>query len=468
MATISNSIDYSQLIENALIGYVVLNKREIVYANPYIYQLLGYQANERLELDKLLHPDYHLVCNDRLKVVYEQHKSVAPMEQKMIRKDGSIVHVEVFATPYFKENEIYAQVQIVDITDRKSYEKVYEDTELSRQLMNDHISDIITELNVEGDVQYVSPSISNSLGYQPEEIVGMNLFQLIHPEEKEKLYKHYQRLLTARKSTMVRYRALSKSGNFVWLESRGNVFFRGNELRVIADSRNITEQIESEKRLRQTEKMAIIGELSAGIVHEIKNPLTSIKGFLQLMKAGTIKTKDYISILNTEVERIERIAQDLLNFAKPSNTMKKQDLVELVDDVIVLIDVHSKKKNIELIWRRPKSPIYIKADASQIKQVIINLIKNAIEASEEDHQVEVYLETTEHHVFIKVKDDGCGIPKEQLSKIGESFFTTKEKGTGLGLMITQKIIKHHHGTMKIDSVEGEGTLFTIQLPLINM
>ncbi|MCT2536361.1 PAS domain S-box protein [Aquibacillus koreensis] len=464
MSITTNKIDFSQLVENSLTGIVILDGRELLYANQQVYNMLGYSPEDVLIWDQIIHPNYRKLVDDRIRYVKSEQRTTDPIEHKLIKNDGSIVHVETFSLPYIKDDHVYVQAHIHDITKRKVFEKEYELRKQQYQLISQNTSDIIAELNQDGEIIYVSPSVEEVLGIKPSFLVGMSCYDCVHPEDLSLVKQNGKNLIKTKQPYIIRYRLRGNNNNYIWVEAKVKLIESNGISKVVVDARDCTEQIEAEKLLRQSEKLAVLGELSAGVVHEIKNPLTSIKGFLQLMQAGTIETKDYISILNTEIEHIEQIASDLLGFAKPSDEMKKQDLSVLLDSVVFLMNAQSKKHNVELNWAAPQDEYPVLGDESQIKQVFVNLIKNAIEASEEHGTVEIHLSNRDDQVVIQVQDYGCGIPEEMLNHIGDSFFTTKEKGTGLGLMITQKIIHNHHGKINIHSIVNEGTTFSVILP----
>ncbi|MDC3415190.1 PAS domain S-box protein [Terrihalobacillus insolitus] len=466
MSLEENNIDFIQMVENSLSAILIMHNKEVIYANPISYELLGYEPNEILVLDRFLHPDYHSFCRKRLGHIYTYRKPVALMEQKMVKKDGAIIDVEVKASPYIFNGKVLAQVHFQDITSRKLYEQKLKNSEEKYRIISKNVTDVISEQSTKGEWLYLSPSSKEILGYDPDELLGKSPFEFIHPDDKRQAKDTFCSIVQSQTTKTIRFRFMKKSGDYIWLESRGKVLCRRDCKTVITDSRDVSEQMEAEKRLRQSEKLAIIGELSAGVVHEIRNPLTSIKGFLQLMQAGTINTTDYIQILTTEVERIEQISNDLLAFAKPSDELKPQNLVQIMHDVIFLMRGQAERKHVDIDWTPSSdSTLTILGDASQLKQVLINIVKNGIEASKDGGKLKITASKTNGHAVIEITDNGEGIPADKLAKIGQSFFTTKEKGTGLGLMVSYKIVKNHHGKITIDSKEGEGTTFRLHFPL---
>jgi signal transduction histidine kinase len=199
--------------------------------------------------------------------------------------------------------------------------------------------------------------------------------------------------------------------------------------------------------------------------------LTSIHGFLKMIQSQveTENIKDYIDITLEEVNRINSVTNELLFLAKPQEEIiKTLDLSKLINDVIQFIDSEAHLKNITIITLGADARLGVNGIANHLKQVFLNIFKNSIEAMPDGGEIRVVLKTTEQFVQVKVTDQGVGIPEDRLKHIGEPFYSLKENGTGLGLMITQKIVKEHHGIFEIKSSQGEGTTISIKLPQVTM
>jgi signal transduction histidine kinase len=208
--------------------------------------------------------------------------------------------------------------------------------------------------------------------------------------------------------------------------------------------------------------------LAAGIVHEIRNPLTAIKGFIQLMQAGYGDSQKYFGIIMTEMNRIELILSELLVLAKPQAVKYKSvHLQLLLQQVIALLGTQAIMNSIQITAKLESEDIYIFCDENQMKQVRINLLKNATEVRPSGGEIIIKAHRREQRVIIDVIDQGLGIPEEQLSKIGLPFYSTKENGTGLGILISYNIIGNHKGSIKVKSKVAVGTTFSIDLPLYN-
>ncbi len=232
--------------------------------------------------------------------------------------------------------------------------------------------------------------------------------------------------------------------------------------------RDITDKLKMEEQLKKSDTLNVVGELAAGIAHEIRNPMTALKGFIQLLE-GSVKGEydSYFQVISSELQRIETIITDFLILAKPQAISYQVKQVNTVlSETLDLMSAQAAMNNIQFHTQYGELPL-IQCEANQLKQVFINLIKNAIEAMPGGGIIEVSSESFfDNHILISIKDHGMGIPNSVLKKLGEPFYTTKEKGTGLGLMVTYKIIEEHAGWIEVDSKEGEGTLFQLYLPII--
>jgi len=232
--------------------------------------------------------------------------------------------------------------------------------------------------------------------------------------------------------------------------------------------KDISEMKRNRELLQQSEKLAVVGELAAGIAHEIRNPLTSLKGFMQLSyeNAPTL----YTEIMLSEIDRIHTITSELLLLGKPKAfDFENKPLMPLLEAILTLVNTQAILFNVEIsIAAAPGvEDILVRCEESKIKQVFLNVLKNAVEAMPNGGNLKIRLEREGEFVRVNVSDEGVGISKEQLSKLGQAFFTTKENGTGLGLMISFNIIEQHGGRLVIDSEEGVGTTVTIRLPITN-
>ncbi|TYP68354.1 ATP-binding protein [Paenibacillus methanolicus] len=230
--------------------------------------------------------------------------------------------------------------------------------------------------------------------------------------------------------------------------------------------RDITERMQAQELLIRTEKLSIAGELAAGIAHEIRNPVTAVKGFLHLLQTGGASKQLYFDIMASEIQRIETILSELLMLAKPQAVhFQSRNIPALIRDVITLLDAQANLNNVRILTDFEDENLCLECEENQIKQVCINFIKNAIEAMPGGGELLIQLARGDGMLFIRFVDQGGGIPEHVLARLGQPFYTTKEKGTGLGFMVSRKIIENHNGTVRVFSEERRGTTIEVSLPL---
>lgn len=228
------------------------------------------------------------------------------------------------------------------------------------------------------------------------------------------------------------------------------------------------ELLESQERLVHSERFAAVGEAAAYVSHEIKNPLMVIGGLSQQVArrlAEDPETREKLQIIQNEVKRLESFLGDLRDFTRPVLPVKQKiDLNRVIREVEELMMEAAKEKGVSLGEKLDPVP-FLEADPNQLKQVLVNLIKNALEATEVNGQILLAAGFQDGQAWFSVKDNGKGMPPEVLENIFHPFFTTKDKGTGLGLAVIHKIITDHHGAIQVESAPGRGSTFLVKLPL---
>ena len=239
----------------------------------------------------------------------------------------------------------------------------------------------------------------------------------------------------------------------------------GSRKALLVIGRDITNLKETENMLRQSEKMSVVGELAAGIAHEIRNPLTTIKGFMQMHQEKTINVGDHIDVLVDEIDRINSICTDLLLVAKPTALVfVNKNVNAILKDVLQLLSTEAKLKNTKInLIERDQFDAY--CNDSQLKQVFINVLKNALDAITTNGEVKITIEDKNEETFaVKFEDNGCGIDEARLKHIGEPFYSVKEKGIGLGMTVSYRIMETHNGSINVSSQVNVGTTVEILLP----
>ncbi|NNV06564.1 nitrogen regulation protein NR(II) [Geobacillus sp. C56-T2] len=226
-----------------------------------------------------------------------------------------------------------------------------------------------------------------------------------------------------------------------------------------------------EQSLRH-DQLNTVAKIAASIAHEIRNPLTSVRGFVQLMRPylDQIGKGSYVDVVLSEIDRANQIIYDLLHLSKPTQGERQAvALAPLMEEVVLFCQSDLLIHRCAITCDTPDEPIVVVANAKQLKQVLLNMIRNSMEAIAEagrtDGHIRLSLQATERYAQITIRDNGTGIPPDRLERLFQPFFTTKQKGTGLGLSVCKKIIEEHGGDIYVQSELGQGTTFILLLPL---
>ncbi|MBI4644195.1 MAG: PAS domain S-box protein [Deltaproteobacteria bacterium] len=336
-------------------------------------------------------------------------------------------------------------------------------------------TDAIVTINEDHIIIGYNKGAEKILGYTREEALGQNLKLIIPPPHKDVHQEYVRRYVATRQPHVigkhVRLTAQRRdrtefpmSISFSVAEVRGNLYFTG----IIRD---ITETKEMEDRLLQSERLAAVGNTVTHIAHEIKNPLLIIGGFArQLIKATELddKARQKLAIIAEEVARLEGMVAEMRDFVRPPVSQKTLGHLEpLLTEVLEFFQENFKEHHIQVRLQEDGSLPPVSFDANQIRQVLINLFKNAVEAMPRGGELTVATRVKGPNVEVSVIDTGEGMPPEVAANIFTPYFTTKEKGTGLGLAICNFIVKEQHGgRIEVESTPGKGSTFTIQLPAV--
>ncbi|WP_423059601.1 ATP-binding protein [Bacillus safensis] len=342
--------------------------------------------------------------------------------------------------------------------------------------ITDNLQEIVFETDEKGHIIFLNQAWKQMTGYEIDECLGTMYNQYF--DQEERVIQHLSSVIKEHKdSGRIELQLLHKEGKKVWGDVHYKLYFDEQHqftggIGTVAD---ITKQklakLELEKSNQQlqmqAQKLAVAGQIAAGIAHEVRNPLTSVNGFLQLMKTQYPERTDYFDIIFSEIKRIDFVLSELLVLAKPQSVQFQEvQLHALLEQVITLLKTNAVLSNIDLKQPFKKQDAgAILADANQMKQLFINLIKNAIEAMPEGGSIYISTEKVMNEWKITIQDEGKGMSEEDIQKIYDPFFSTKTEGTGLGLTICAAILKDHHGRMDVVSELGEGTAFHIYLPV---
>lgn len=316
-----------------------------------------------------------------------------------------------------------------------------------------------------GHIIFISPSLDTLFDTDHKRWIGEQWTSIIPENYVEMIQNHFTK---SKEELVLKNITVSCDENEDYVFSA--IFDQlkiGNQPYFIAKFLNITRKFQLEKTLVDSHKLIMAGQLAAGFVHEIRNPLTSIKGFLQLVQSGIKQKEEYYKVMIDEIVKIEEITNQLLLTAKPFSHQHREmeRIYSMLQDVTYLFSTHTEAANLRFNLNVDRN-LAVLCNRSQIKQVFINIIKNGAEAMNFEGTIYIQSIVEEGYAIIKITDEGTGIPETMLENINNPFFTTKEKGTGLGLMISNLILEQHQGKLQAySSPNNKGSTFQISLPL---
>lgn len=312
----------------------------------------------------------------------------------------------------------------------------------------------------------VNDKACEMLGYTRTELLSKSPHDIAAPELRNGVNPIFEKMLE-QTNNVVEWVQVSKDGTRIPLEISYKTFRLNHRTMVISIARDLTYRKQTEEFLQSKENISVLGELSAGIAHEIRNPLTSIRGIVQLLFSPSGKDASYRDLILSEVDRINQIIGELLLLGKQSSTeLKDRDLLPLMKQIVTLLNAQAHMTGNEIVLDACQDSLVLKCAENKLKQVFINILKNAIEASPKGAEIKVRIRKRKNHAIIRISDNGPGIPAEILNRIGSPFFTTKSGGNGLGIMICRKIIRDHWGTLQFLPHKPSGTVVEISLPLL--
>ncbi|CRK83726.1 PAS domain S-box protein [Neobacillus massiliamazoniensis] len=388
-------------------------------------------------------------------------------------KDGTLYWVDTTIVPFLNEKgKPYQYVSIrTDISDRKRAqehlsERIKEITDIKFALDQ---SSIVAFTDAKGNITSVNDKFCEISKYSRDEIIGQDHRILNSGYHSKEFFKNLWKSIGEGIVWKGEIKNKAKDGTYYWVDTTIVPFLNehGKPYQYLAIRNDITEKKKTEEVLHRQDKLAAVGQLAAGVAHEIRNPLTSMKGYAEFLQLDEKDPErlEFLNIILDEIERVNTIVEDFMVLAKPKAVeLEEKNIVPVIKNVVSLLEFEARKKNVRLSFACEEEIIQIECDENRLKQVFLNFIKNGIEAM--PNGGDLYVETTihDHTVQISIQDTGVGIPKEKLQKLGEPFYTTKKNGNGLGLMVSFKIIESHNGKVFVESEPNKGTTFNILLP----
>jgi two-component system, sporulation sensor kinase A len=460
---------YRNLVEEALVGVYLYQDRKFVYVNPRMADIFGYTTAEIYEIDpfELLTSSLRELVMERLPQLELQND--LHFQAEGLRKDGTKIYFELSGKQTFYNGKPASIGTLLDITERRKAEKVINESDKRYRRLLDLSPEPIL-VHSSGIIVYLNDACLRLLHAKSRsQIVGTSLTDYLHPDSHATALQRIATVDSFKENlTYMEYTMLSLDGQTKEIEASSTKIDVVLGIPVIQTVlRDITEKKRTEEMFRRSDKLSALGQMAAGIAHEIRNPLTSLKGFVQLLRSQVPKHPEYFEIMLSELDRINQIVTEFMKIAKPQTTVFQQkDMSEIVDSIVALMNSQAILHNIEIrVALEPALPV-IYCDENQLKQVFINVLKNAMEAMQHGGSIQIRARVwNERAIEVLIIDQGPGIPEAYLAKLGDPFFTTKETGTGLGLMVCYQIIEAHQGTFQISSEMGKGTQVQIRLPI---
>jgi len=480
--------DYERLFEHVGAGVYISSKEgRFLKVNQALIDMLGYESKEEcLSID--LAEDLYMHARDRREF------------QELIERDGRVIEYEVefkrrngTPLPALLTSHVRKDPQgkvlgyegiIVDRSHRKKMERDLREAHHFLNKIIHNSPNAIMATNMQGDIVLWNNAAEETLGYSADEVIGKMNIRAIYPEgtarEVMKMMRspEYGGVGRLRSYPMVYVR---RDGEIMEGNLSAAILYdpSGRELASVGIFVDLKERLEMERNLRevqekllQSEKLAAMGKLTSQIAHELNNPLYGIMNTLELLKseiAPGSKRRRILEMSLSETERLTELLRKMLSFSKPDEEEKQSTSMNtILDEILLLVKKQLQEHGIRVVASFRDGLPLVNASRNQLRQVFLNLIGNARDAMPDGGTLTVTTSSGGGRVRIEIEDDGVGIREENLGKIFDAFFTTKDsvKDVGLGLSVCYGFIEEHGGDIRVRSRHGEGTTFTILLPAL--
>jgi PAS domain S-box-containing protein len=468
----------AQLLDGATDSIILFDfAGSVLYANAAAAELRGYSREElsAMKVRDFIPPHLLEGFEQRNNKLLDEGKNI--YETAALHKTGIEIPIEINSRVIEAGGKKVIFSIARDLRERKNVES---ELQLKAEII-DNVNDAVNLIDFAGNIVFVNAEACRMLGYTFAELTSMNMSQIDTPE--------YAKGGPSRRNTAAEQNYHSfesvhirKDGSTIPVEANIRVIDTGGRKLILGVVRNITERKKTEEQRRELEqkahvagRLATVGEMAAGIAHEINNPLTGVIGYAQLLMQRGELPEDVMKDLNTIYEGSQRVAniiKRMLSFARQTRPVRNYAFInDIIQNTLELRSYHLKTNNINIHLKLdPSLPVTI-ADTGQLQQVLLNLIINAEMAIKQARVKGVItIKTAKENEIIKitVADDGPGISRENLNRVFDPFFTTKEvgQGTGLGLSVCHGIITEHNGRIYAESKPGHGATFTIELPIV--
>lgn len=467
---------FTELFETLQEGvYFSTPEGELLDANPALVSMLGYVEKSELLAAEPAALNFD-VGQPVLGRAVDDRGGVRTREVKLKRKDGKpAVFLDSSRAVWDTSgNIIRYQGTLVDITERRSMERQLAQQEEFRGRLLESFPDLILVVDLEERYTFVSSRAHDLLGFEPQDMLGKKISEL--DNHSPELAALYHDVVSGKEVfASAEYGARHRDGSWRTMRASGSQLVEGESKisGVIISVRDITVERKLEQQVVQSERLAAMGAMIGGVAHELNNPLTSIMGVSELLQdTETNETsRKQLAMLQQQARRAAEIVQNLTYFSRPPAPGKsKINLVEVVERTLNLHAYSLRKNNITVDFLKEAGLPYALGDPHQLMQIFLNLILNAEQAIRDVRDkgtLRIRLGKTDNSVWVSFRDDGPGIPKENLPSIFDPFYTTKRpgRGTGLGLSICKSVMKEHNGSVEAANSPEGGAVFTVTLPV---
>ncbi|MDQ0197763.1 PAS domain S-box protein [Neobacillus ginsengisoli] len=466
--------DITFALDQSSIVAITDEKGKITSVNEKFCEISQYERDELIGQDhSLLNSGYH--SKEFFKELWKTIGEGKVWNGEICNraKDGTNYWVDTTIVPFLNGNgKPYQYVAIrTDISDRKQAEEnlkvtIKDNTDIRFALDQ---SSIVAFTDSKGKITSVNDKFCEISKYNREEIIGKDHNILNSGFHSKEFFKYLWKTIGEGNVWKGEIRNKAKDGTYYWVDTTIVPFLNqeGMPYQYLAIRNDITERKKTEEVLHRQDKLAAVGQLAAGVAHEIRNPLTSMRGYAEFLQLDEQDPErmEFLGIILDEIERVNTIVEDFMVLAKPKAVeLEEKNVVPVIQNVVSLLEFEARKKNVRLTFECNQEIIQIECDENRLKQVFLNFIKNGIEAMPNGGELHVKTIIHDNNVQISIQDTGVGIPEEKLKNLGEPFFTTKKNGNGLGLMVSFKIIESHNGKVFVESEPNKGTTFNILLP----
>ncbi|NIR69267.1 PAS domain S-box protein [candidate division KSB1 bacterium] len=474
-----------KFLELAGLIFVTLDKTgQVTYINQKGCEILGYKDWELLGQNwfERCIPKAH---RDNIRKVFDRLMTgdVPPFEyyeNPILTKSGEVRFIAWHNALLRDDSKepVGCLSSGLDVTEQRQMVESLRDSESRLRAILETAVDGIITINDHGIMESVNSAVERIFGYSAEELLGKNVGILMpspHREEHEDYIARY--LSTGEKNIIGIGRevvGLRKDGTTVPLHLSVSEFSVGDQVMFTGILRDITEQKTLQEQILQSERLAVIGKMAAKVAHEIRNPLSSISLNAELLEdeirslecENTEEISSLITSMICEIDRVTSLTDEYLQFSRlPESKLIKGSFNDVIVEIAEFLESELKQKKIRFEHEDSKPEFEVYMDRTQFRRVLLNIIRNAIEAMPDGGKLKIWTEKTEQHGIVNIRDSGHGIPDENVDSIFDPFFTTKDFGTGLGLAIAQQVVHEHGGQIRCSSEVGRGTTFRIELPL---